>query len=243
MKVVRISCGVLAAAVLLNASFVSGATVKDSAQAFSGYVTDGSGVEGIAGAVVSIEWNVVEADATNPARPAPTVLAVWQTRTDEKGAFEIPDVSEQLVLPPGTTAAPGAFPQLQVFAIGQEPYRVPGLSKFVSISDAGRISIRWPEDVTVLRMISLPGSEEFMTTQTELWYAELRRAVRQEVWPDGEKQAIASYRPLLDLMSETCYLYRLYGISTPACERAKVEFALKEPTPQREEVDWPHPQG
>lgn len=142
-------------------------------------------------------------------------------------------MSKRLVLPRGTKAAPGAFPQLQVFAVCHEPYRVPGLGQFVSISDAGRISIRWPEDLTILRMILLPGSGEFMTTQTELWYAELRQAVREEVWPDGEMQAMVSYRPLLDLMSETCYLYRLYGARTPACERAKIEFALKEPTPQR----------
>lgn len=203
----------------------------------AGYVTEGSGVDGLVGAVVSLEWHVVRTVSTTEARPSPTVLAVWQTRTDDKGAFRLADASQKIIVPPGVKANPDAFPLLRVFALGYEPYTAEGLSRSVSISQSGRVSIKWPEPIPVLRLDRLAGSSQFMTTQVDGWYAEVKAAVQQEVWPHGPNPAIDSYGPLMGLLSETCYRYRrTFGVSTPTCERAKVEFALKEPAPRLQEL-------
>jgi hypothetical protein len=229
-KVVRNASRVLAVTVIaLHASLVCAGTTSDSAVSFSGYVTDSSGVDGIDGAVVSVEWHVVPSNPQKSTPSKPTVLAVWQARTDEKGAFRIPE--ERITLPRGMAPAPDAFPRLQVFAVGHEPYRVSGLGRGVSLGKGGRISIKWPEDVTLIRLIYAPGSLENINEQFEAWYAELTQAVRQEVWPRGEKQALASYQPLMGLVSDSCFRYRLFnGTPLPACERVMGDFALREPT-------------
>jgi hypothetical protein len=210
----------------LHGSIIHAATPSSSAASFSGYVTESSGVNGIDGAVVSVEWIVELSDAGQSTRSKPTVLAVWQARTDAEGAFRIHE--DRIKLPRGVTPAPDAFPRLQVFAIGHEPYRVSGLSRGVSVGDGGRISIKWPEGMTVIRVIQTPESQASVNAQFEAWHAELKQALQKEIWPRGEKQALTSYRPLMELVSESCLRYHLYfGAPAPACERIRDDFALK----------------
>jgi hypothetical protein len=58
--------------------------------------------------------------------------------------------------------------------------------------------------MTVIRVIQAPESQERINAQFEAWHAELKQALQQDVWPRGEKQALTSYLPLMELVSESC---------------------------------------
>ena len=215
---------------------LGGAVTARAASTFTGYVTDSTGVDGIPGAIVSLEWY-----ASRPNSQA-TVVAIWQTRADAKGWFQISGQPAGLTLPAGTSPAPGAFPKLRVLAYGHKTYSDDRLSGHVSTVDAGLVRLTFPDGENVIRLISPPESAAFLTQQTAEWLDELDKATREQASSTGSRQALSSYRPLISLMEDSCYRYRLsYGTSTPACQRAKVRFSLKEPTPKWEQALPRHP--
>jgi len=207
-----------------------------AASSFTGFVTDANGVEPIADAVVSVEWRLVPDGKAPTGRPTPTYLAVWQARTDKDGRFRLPERVESLVLPTGTVLAPGKAPQLRVFALGYEAIQPLRREFNFSVGSDRRVAIvSWPQPDQLIRLERL--AEADMVRQIDGWYAEAQRATGYEVWPGGEAQAIASYRPLLQLVSDACTLLEYQANVQPTgCTRARAEFGLRAPEPQWVEV-------
>jgi hypothetical protein len=207
-----------------------------AASSFTGFVTDANGVEPIADAVVSVEWRLVPDGKAANGRPTPTYLAVWQARTDQNGRFRLPESVESLVLPTGTALAPGNAPQLRVFALGHEAIQPLRRDFSFSVSSDRRVAIlSWPRPDQLIQLERL--GEADMVRQIDGWYAEVQRVTSYEVWPGGEAQAIASYRPLLQLISDACTMleYRA-SVHPTGCTRARAEFGLRAPEPQWVEV-------
>jgi hypothetical protein len=201
-----------------------------AANSFSGYVTDEAGVEPIKDALVSVEWRLVPT-GTASGRLVPTYLAVWQSRTDRDGGFRFVAPAEPLVLPSGTALARGA-PQLRVFALGRETIQPPQLNLVYSIGNDLRINIvSWPEQIRIIRMQRI--DDVALVRQVDGWYAEVHRALGYDVWTNGTKQARASYRPFLELISDACIAleYRI-NFKPSSCARARAEFNLPARMPQ-----------
>lgn len=195
-----------------------------AANSFSGYVTDEAGVEPIKDALVSVEWRLVPTGAAS-GRQVPTYLAVWQSRTDRNGGFRIAASADPLVLPSGTALARGA-PQLRVFALRRETIQPLQLNLAYQIGNDRRINIvSWPEQIRIIRMQRI--DDVTLVRQVDDWYAEVQRAVSGDVWLGGEAQALASYRPLLELIAEACSVLEYRVNLRPAnCTRARAEFNL-----------------
>ena len=70
-----------------------------------------------------------------------------------------------------------------------------------------------------IRLYRAPDSPEFETQQIRDWYASLDYAVREEIWPEGQAEALANMRPFLALLADSCDEYlRRSGNSLQACE-------------------------
>lgn len=210
------------------------AASSDSATVFHGHVVDSTSREPVEGAVVSLVWSVVPADPQPSKASMPTVVTAWQVRTDKNGAFSFASQREQVVLPAGTRPEIASYPSIEVFAFGYKPFWRSNPKDNYALDPT---EMKWSTGERQLPLVRESESPENLSKQIREWYIKVDLAVRQEVWPRGKPQAVASYRPFLSLIEDSCYQYRIrFGTSLPACERAKVQFALKDPNLQWQEV-------
>ena len=206
---------------------------------YSGNLADADGVDPIPGAVVSVEWNLVTAGDEPSGSPRPTRLATWQVRTGPDGYFEMPAPAAALDVPSGTTLARGAWPDVRVYALGRDAFRT--MLDFDVLVDGTRVTVtKWPPRDELMSLSRPRLAPEELAEQVNAWYVDAHRAIREETWPGGERQALESYRPLLDLLAEACTLVAEKAkITADGCQDAQEEFGLEAPAEFLAELNLP----
>jgi hypothetical protein len=186
---------------------------------FHGYVFDPETGRRIAGAVVSLEWNVRPTLASRLERKQtqlPTLAMVSQERTDANGEFSFESERREVALPEGTEPEPGDYPCIHVYAPDYENRQVREPKDRYALDAQGG---KWPAGEVPVRLYRAPASPDFESQQIGDWYASLDYIVRGEVWPGGQAEALASTRPFLALIGESCDRYRRRsGKALQVCE-------------------------
>jgi hypothetical protein len=210
-----------AAAVVLTTPIIAGA--GSPSIVLSGRVTEGSGVDPVAGAVVSLE--LLTDGTTAKGNKLPTRLAVWQVRTGADGSFALPVKADSLALPPSSKLS-GA--RLKVFALTYAPYESRGIKLNTQSLGQGRVRILPSGSDLKIYLTSQREDDPWITAQLDAMYNEVRQGTRIDVGPSGQQQAVASYEPLLNLLAMSCFqIETLSGRSPVPCQKASKEFDLR----------------
>jgi hypothetical protein len=195
---------------------------------YAGYLVDADGVDPIPGAVISIEWELVPFGSAALSTTHATRLATWQARSDRDGFFELTAPAEALDVPSGTTVAREGQPRIRIYALGRSILDVSEPQLQLEVDDARVSATKWQPGHRLTTLSRPQLSPEQLTQQVSAWYADAHRALREERWPGGEKQALESYGPLLELLAEGCALLESEASLKPeTCQQAATEFRLQ----------------
>jgi hypothetical protein len=209
-------------------------------RAYSGYLADADGVDPIPGAVVSIEWQLVPSGSDASSKTHATRLATWQVRSGRDGFFEMPAPEEVLKVPFGMTVAREGRPRIRIYALGRAILDVSEPQLQVVVDDARLSVTKWPLGNRLTTLSRPQLSPEQLIQQISAWYADAHQALREEHWPGGEKQALESYGPLLELLAEGCALLASQASLTPeACLQTATEFRLQAARDHLAELNMP----
>jgi hypothetical protein len=207
---------------------------------YAWYLADADGVDPIPGAVVSIEWELVPSGSNASSKTHATRLATWQVRSGRDGFFEMTAPAETIDVPSGTTLAREGQPRIRIYALGRAILDVSEPQLQVVVDNAQLSVTKWPPGHRLTTLSRPQLSPEQLIQQVRAWYADAHRALREERWPGGEKQALDSYRPLLELLAEGCALLKSEASLTPdACQQAATEFRLHAPRDHLAELNMP----
>lgn len=220
------------------------ANAANPAFLLSGQVTEGSGIDPVADAVVSLELGLAPNGVLGTDAKLPSKLAVWQVRTGADGRFAVPAPADLLVLPHGTKLA-GA--RLKVFALTYAAYESRAITLNVKMVGADRIKLHPSATNMQIRLASERQDDPWITAQLEAMYQEAHLGTRAGASASSQRQAIDSYRPLLSLLAASCYQIELLGARLPVpCQKANTEFDLRRSFPPeitfvRKESERPAP--
>ena len=220
------TAGVVAAA----ANFLAHAAGAASPSAMlSGRVTDDSGIEPIAGAVVSLELGLSPDGSASKGAKLPAKLAVWQTETAADGTFSLPARAKALNLPPGTALSEA---RIKVFALAFAPYKSSAIKPNTQTTAQRQVRVLPFKSKMNIQLTLQPQDDPWITAQLEAMYKEVHQGTRVDVWPDSRQQVVASYSPLLNLLAMSCFqVESLSGRSPAPCQKASKEFDLRRAFP------------
>lgn len=207
----------------LGIVLAAGAT--DRAYVLSGRVTDDSGIEPVAGAVVSLELGLVPVGSASKDARMPTKLAVWQARTGADGTFSLPTKDEALAQPPGTSLSQA---DLKVFALAYGPYKSSDVKLSTRTTSQRQVSVLASKSDMNIQLRLEPQDDPWISAQLEAMYNELHQGTRGDAWKGGRQQALVSYGPLLSLLATSCQqVEALSGKPHASCQKASKEFDLQ----------------
>jgi hypothetical protein len=244
IKVAHLAARIVVALAGLGIVLTAGAT--DPAYVLSGRVTDDSGIEPVAGAVVSLELGLVPDGSATRNEKLPTKLAVWQAQTGADGTFSLPAQAEALTLPPGTKLSET---RLQVFALAYAPHMSSDVKLNTRLMAQRQVRILPSQSEMNIRLILEPQDDPWITAQLDAMYNAVRQGTHVDVGLGGQQQAVASYGPLLNLLAMSCFqIEALSGRSPVPCQKANKEFDLRRAFPAevsfiQREPEAPRPQA
>jgi hypothetical protein len=218
----RAVAGVVAVAGL-GIALTAGAT--DPAYVLSGRVTDETGIEPIAGAVVSLELGLSPDGSASKNAKLPAKLVVWQARTAADGTFSLPASTQALMLPPGTVLSDT---RLKAFALAYAPYKSSDIKLNMQTTSPRQIRVLQAKAKIGIRLKLEPQDDPWISAQLDAMYNELHQGMRDDALPGGRQHAIASYGPLLSLLATSCQqIEALSNKPQDSCQKAGKEFDLR----------------
>jgi hypothetical protein len=236
------TASVVAAAAII---FADAAGAASPSAILSGRVTDDSGIEPIAGAVVSLELGLLPDGSASKGAKLPTTLAVWQAETAADGTFSLPAKAEALGLPPGTALSEA---RIKVFALAFAPYKSSSFKPNAESTSQHQVRVLPLKSKMNIQLTLQPQDDPWITAQLEAMYMEVHQGTRAGVWASNQPPPVASYRPLLNLLAVSCYQIEILSARSPVpCQKANEEFDLRRAFPaevsfMQREPETPPPQ-